>query len=161
MPNLDINEIVGFEVESTAEWRRGKAEQFPNDSRNLKAADELDRLAREIGDLEGSEIHRQIDELHSLLEEVINTSFLEDLSESVSSELRSVGFHTAYDGAKFLKWYRDNFEALLRKHINRGDSGIAAPDLTKQIENNPAVKAAKQQYEEARAKAYAEARKRL
>ena len=31
MSNLSINEIVGYQVESTAEWRRQKAEQFPDD----------------------------------------------------------------------------------------------------------------------------------
>jgi hypothetical protein len=34
-------------------------------------------------------------------------------------------------------------------------------DLNEQVENDPAVKAAKLKYEEARDKAYAEARKRL
>jgi len=46
-----------------------------------------------------------------------------------------------------LEWYRD----LLQEKL----------DLDEQIENDPAVKAAKQAYDEARAKAYAEARKKL
>jgi hypothetical protein len=159
--NLNINEIVGFQVERTAEWRREKAVQFPNDLRNLKATEELERLAGEISDLEGSEIHRQIVELDSLSREV-DASFYEDLNESVSEELRSVGFHGSYDtGAAFLEWYRDNLETLLRKQINSDDSMIAAPDPNEQIENDPIVKATKQRYDEARAKAYAEARKRL
>jgi hypothetical protein len=28
----DLMEIVGYQVESSAEWRRGKAEEFPRDS---------------------------------------------------------------------------------------------------------------------------------
>jgi len=46
MSNLDfdINQIVGSQVESTADWRRRKAEQFPDDSRNLEAAGQLDQL---------------------------------------------------------------------------------------------------------------------
>lgn len=159
--SFSINEIIGFQVESTAEWRRQKAEQFPDDSRNLTAAEELERLAQEISELEGSEIHRRIDELNNLSSEV-DGSFFEDLSETVSAELRSIGFHTSYEnGTEFLEWYRDNFEGLLRDHINSDDSTIAPPDLMEQIENDPAVKAAKQSYDEARAKAYAEARKRL
>jgi hypothetical protein len=52
MPHLSIiNEIIGFNVENTAEWRRQKAQQFPDDERNLKAAEALDRLAQEISQL--------------------------------------------------------------------------------------------------------------
>jgi hypothetical protein len=161
-PHLDINEIIGFQIESTAEWRRLKAKDFPDDMRNLRAAEELDRLAGEISDLEGSELHRRIDELSSLSNEVDGYSFCEDLNESVSEELRSIGFHGGYEtGVAFLEWYRDNLETVLRKHINSDDSTIAAPDLNHQIESDPTVKAAKQQYDQARAKAYAEARKRL
>jgi hypothetical protein len=159
MSNLSIDEIVGYEVQSTAEWRRQKAEQFPDDSRNLEAAEELERLAEEIGRLEGSAIHSRIEQLISLLGEV-EIGF--ELNESVSEELRSIGFHGGYEnGAAFLEWYRDNLEDLLRDHINRDDSTIAPPDLSEQIENDPAVQEAKRHYEEVRAKAYAEARKRL
>jgi hypothetical protein len=164
MSGLSINEIVGFHVESTAEWRRQKAQQFPDDSRNLRAADELERLAGEISALEGTEIHRQIDKLFDLAHQAeADSDLCCDLNESVSAELRSIGFHGSYggSGAAFLEWYRDNLEALLREHINDDDSTVAAPDLKEQIENDPAVKAAKQRYEEARAKAYEKARKLL
>jgi len=164
MSNLSINEIIGYQVQSTAEWRRQKAEQFPDDSRNLKAADELERLSQEINDLEGSEIHRQIDVLNTLAceSDCVLERVNEDLNESVSAELRSIGFHGSYEsGTNFLEWYRDNLEMLLRDHINRDDSTIATPDLDAQIENDPTVKAAKQRYDEARAKAYAQARKLL
>jgi hypothetical protein len=159
--NLDINTIIGFQVESTAEWRRQKADQFPNDQRNLEAAEELERLAAEIDRLEGSEIHQRIDELSSLSGEV-EGGFYEELSESVSAELRNIGFHSSYDsGATFLEWYRENLETLLRDHINSDVSTIEPPDLEDQVEHDPAVKAAKQRYNEALAKAYAEARKLL
>jgi hypothetical protein len=57
--------------------------------------------------------------------------------------------------------YLDEFEEKARRAINEDDNNIESPRLEEQIENDPAVKAAKQTYEEARAKAYAEARKRL
>jgi hypothetical protein len=159
--NLGINEIVGFQVESTAEWRRLKAKQFPDDTRNLEAAEQLDRLAAEITSLDGSEIHRQIDQLYDLAYKTDDFSFSESLNESVSEELRSIGFHGTHTGASFLEWYRRNLEALLREQIDGDDSGIKSPHLDEQIENDPAVRAAKQQYEEARAREYAEARKRI
>jgi hypothetical protein len=99
--------------------------------------------------------------LNNLLIEGDGFSVYERLNEDVSAELRSIGFHGSYSGLEFLEWYRDNFESLLRDHINNDDSSIEAPDLDEQIEDDPAVKAAKQAYEEARAKAYVEARKRL
>jgi hypothetical protein len=43
-----LNQMIGFQVEGTAEWRRQKARQFPDDTRNLKAAEELECLAAEI-----------------------------------------------------------------------------------------------------------------
>ena len=92
----------------------------------------------------------------------INGSFYEDLNAIVSAELRGVGFNNSYEnGNAFLEWYRDNLEVLLRDQINSDDSTIAPPDLEEQIENDPTVMAAKKRLDEARAKAYAEARKRL
>jgi hypothetical protein len=141
--NLDINTIIGFQVESTAEWRRQKADQFPDDRRNLDAAEELERLAADIDRLEGSEIHQRIDELISLSGEV-GGGFHEELTEGISAELRNIGFHGSYDsGAAFLEWYRKNLETLLRDHINSDVSTIEPPDLEEQVEHDPAVKAAK------------------
>ena len=45
-------EDIGYRAESTANWRRSKAAQFPQDTRNLQAAEELERLARQIEALE-------------------------------------------------------------------------------------------------------------
>ena len=50
---------------------------------------------------------------------------------------------------------------LEEKLQDRLDEAIPVPDLNEQVANDPAVKAAKQVYDEALAKAYAEARKRL
>jgi hypothetical protein len=160
-------------MEHTAEWRRGKAEEFSNDSRNMEAAEELERLAKEIGKLEGSEISRRIDQLEAMSSDGdVSYSMVEWLSE----ELRAVGFRTYYkDGAEFLKTYCDRLEEEICEQEGQ--------TLADQVEDNEAVKAAKQvydvaaeaakqaydeavrpakqAYEEARAKAYAEARKRL
>jgi hypothetical protein len=152
MPNLSINDMIGYQVENTADWRREKAKEFPHDARNLKAAKELDQLAAEIQALEGSEIHKQICELSDTLAD----HFAE--IEAVSDELRSIGFHTSYTGAEFLEWYRD---LLIDCHEKALDSSVEAPMLADQVEQAPEVKAAREAYEIARAKAYAEARKKL
>jgi hypothetical protein len=152
MSNLSINDMIGYQVESTADWRREKAKEFPDDARNLEAAKELDQLAAQIQALEGSEIHKQICELSDTLPD----HFIE--IETVSSELRSIGFHTGYTGAEFLEWYRD---LLIECHEKVLDEQVEAPNLAEQVEQVPEVKAAREVYEAARAKAYAEARKKL
>ena len=73
--------------------------------------------------------------------------------------MRSVGFHGGYTTAtEFLEWYRDFLQEELHEQL---DEVIPPADLEEQVENDPAVKAAKQAYDEARARAYAEARKKL
>lgn len=147
---MNIMEIVGVEVENTAEWRREKAEEFPNDNRNLEAAERLDRLVRELDELQKSDLSRRIESLVIMTSGGWEISFGEWLSE----ELRAIGFRSFYkNGAEFLQSVCEWFEEEIRR-----DEGFR---LDQQIENDEAVKAAKRAYEEARAKAYAKARKRL
>jgi hypothetical protein len=117
-------EDIGYRAESTANWRRSKAAQFPQDTRNLQAAEELERLARQIEALEGSEIYRQVDDAEESLVAAAGASGRDDvwtdLDETVAAELRSIGFHGNYDGARFLEWYRD----LLREALQ----GVPVPE---------------------------------
>lgn len=156
-----LNMAIGYQVGSTAEWRRRKAEEFPDDRRNLVAAEELERLAAEIDRIgEADPIHQRIAQLHDSIDALDgrDDAWL-DVSEGVSDELRSVGFHTGFEtGLDLLEWYRGLLEEQLDELL---DKAVPVPDLDEQVENDPAVKAAKQAYDEARAKAYAEARKRL
>jgi hypothetical protein len=159
-----LNEMIGCQVKSTAEWRRVKAEQFPDDHRNLVAAEELEELAAQINRIGESEpIHYQIATLHDRFNAATDSCGNGDawmyISEAVSDELRSIGFHCGYEtGLKLLEWYRDLLQEKLDEIL---DEAVPVPNLNEQIENDPAVKAAKRAYDEARAKAYAEARKRL
>jgi hypothetical protein len=86
-----------------------------------------------------------------------------DLVEWLSEELRAIGFRTCYsNGTEFLENYHDKLQGIIQeRNEDELDDNVAVPDLAAQVENDPAVKAAKQAYDEARAKAYAEARKRL
>ena len=69
-----LNEQIGYNVQGTAEWRRRKAEEFPDDTRNLQAAEELERIANEIETLdEGCPIHKQIEEAEEFLNNTIET----------------------------------------------------------------------------------------
>jgi hypothetical protein len=170
-----LNEMIGYEVQGTAEWRRRKAEEFPDDSRNVDAAEELERLAGEIDSLEGSEIEKQIRAAHDSLAD-LSDSWAE-ISEDVSDELRSIGFHSSYSTAtKFLEWYRDLLDEKLRELKEKADEemeelelkAVPVPELHDQVENDPSVKKAKRAfdkaklaYDEAYSKALAEARKTI
>ena len=157
---VDLEEAIVFQIEGTAQFRRDTAERFPDDFRNETAAKELDQLAGEVRGLQGSELHKSIERLWTLFDKV-DGGFFEDLLETVSIELRCVGFHVQYDGPTFLAWYKDNLERLLRQSINGFDDGVAALNLDEAIENDPEVQAAKRALRQARAKARAEARKYL
>lgn len=154
-----LNVMIGYQVGSTAEWRRRKAEEFPDDFRNMEAAEELERLEAEIDQIGESEtIHLQIAKLHDSINAIDDGDGWLHIDEAVSEELRSIGFHSGYEtGLELLEWYRD----LLQEQLDDLDEATPVPNLDEQIENDPAVKAAKQAYDEARTKAYAEARKRL
>jgi hypothetical protein len=83
---MRLGELI--DVGGTANWRRLKAEEYPNDDRNVEAADLLGRLANNSPNLDGSEVHRRIE-----------TAYFADatpgrFSEVVSEELRNVGFHS-------------------------------------------------------------------
>jgi len=79
---MEIEVLV--DVSETAEWRRRKAEQFPEDERNEKAAALLESLACDLPNA-SSDIQK---ELVRLWEEKENFIVV------VSEKLREVGFLT-------------------------------------------------------------------
>ena len=102
----DLYTLVGYQVEATADWRRRQAEYFPGDDQNTRAVKELERLAAEIEQLEGSSVHEQI----RLATDRLKNEDWFAMSEGVYSELRSVGFDSTYaSGLRFLEWYCDRF----------------------------------------------------
>jgi hypothetical protein len=143
---LGIDEIVGFQVQSVADWRRRKAEQFPGDRRNFAAAAALDRLAAAITKLEGSELHRHIDALINLTHDA---DVYIKLNQAVSAALREFGLHVgAESGAAFLEWYYSELRKLPRY-----------PVLAEQVEDSEAVRTAKRAHKEAYQRAFAGQRK--
>ncbi|NPD67623.1 hypothetical protein HN018_18370 [Lichenicola cladoniae] len=52
-PTASLIETTALELSDKADWRRKKAQQYPDDERNLDAAELLDRLAGEVLALEG------------------------------------------------------------------------------------------------------------
>jgi hypothetical protein len=89
-------------VEATADWRRRQAAYFSNDGRNLRAAEDLERLSTEVGQQEDSSVYEQI----RLATDCLKTEGWFAMSESVYAELRMVGFGATYErGLRSLEWY--------------------------------------------------------
>ncbi len=84
---LGIGELIVLNVEGTAYWRRQTAERFPEDQRNVAAAEVLERLALELHALEGTALHERV---ARLAEDDEDGNFSETLSEL----LRAVGFRS-------------------------------------------------------------------
>ena len=108
----DLYTLIGYQVEATADWRRRQAEYFPHDDQNAKAAKELERLAAEVDQLEGSSVHEQI----RLATDRLKNEDWFVMSKSVYAELRSVGFDSTYEnGLRFLEWYCDRLRGEMRR----------------------------------------------
>jgi hypothetical protein len=48
MTDDEIREALRLDFEQTADWRRSRAPEYPEDSRNLEAAALLDKLAASV-----------------------------------------------------------------------------------------------------------------
>lgn len=81
-----LEELIG--VSGTAEWRRCKAAEYPDDNRNQEAAEILERIANELPALDGSVLHRRIEKI------VEDGNWDAFVSEVISDELRKIGFHS-------------------------------------------------------------------
>jgi hypothetical protein len=79
---IDPRDELKEEFERQAEWRRQKASEYPDDSRNLEAAQLFDKLAATVNDVDLA-VLRAWREL------------FEDLpdSEEYNEMMRQVGFH--------------------------------------------------------------------
>jgi hypothetical protein len=87
----ELREQLRLEFESTAEWRYQKAEQYPNDERNVAAADMLQRLARTV------------DQVRADLMQAYANAFSKNLDSAVETEnalMKAVGFGDSFDTAE-------------------------------------------------------------
>ena len=79
MDNLEVRGWLRQAIENTADWRRRTAEQYPDDNRNIEAAEELERLAGTVDDIPEALLRRvrrgigeQVGQLQSLRDRVRN-----------------------------------------------------------------------------------------
>ena len=86
------HEELKMKFESTAEWRRRKLEESPDDQRNAKAADLLERLAKTVSDVP----QHLLDAYKATFFRVDDMSSVIDLESSL---LRAVGFRITPENA--------------------------------------------------------------
>jgi hypothetical protein len=91
---LPLDELI--DCAGTAYWRRRKALEHPDDMRNLRAVEELEELAVELKDLEGSELHLQLDEMLAESDE----DQLMTRMEIINDLLRRVGFSLSFSSGR-------------------------------------------------------------
>jgi formylglycine-generating enzyme required for sulfatase activity len=105
---VQIVESITYALQSTADWRRNKAQEFPDDERNAETAIFLDQLAQELQDLDRRELQRIADVTNfqgSTDAELIYSS------EAVSAATRDVGFRWfPRNGSEFLATVLRDFE---------------------------------------------------
>ncbi|MET0709475.1 MAG: hypothetical protein ABWY82_21930 [Tardiphaga sp.] len=95
---LSLNELI--DCAGTAYWRRRKALEHPDDMRNLRAAEELEELAADLEELEGSALHVQLDKM---LAESDEDQLLEQM-QIINDLLRRTGFSVSFSsGQKLLQ----------------------------------------------------------
>ncbi|MDQ0317348.1 hypothetical protein [Amorphus orientalis] len=83
-------------LEGTADWRRRKAEEFPDDAaRSLAAADDLELLAKQVS--EGRVDPGLSAAYIKTVEDDENDWRRHDLTRSESENLRQVGFLSSYE----------------------------------------------------------------
>ena len=83
MTDDEIREALRLDFEQTADWRRSKAAEYPEDSRNLEAAALLDKLAASVETVAPT----LLDAYGSLRDDYMD-------SEQHSEMFRRVGFHS-------------------------------------------------------------------
>jgi len=83
MTDDEIREALRLDFEQTADWRRSKAAEYPEDSRNLEAAALLDKLAASVETVAPD----LLDAYGSLRDDYMD-------SEEHSEMFRQIGFHS-------------------------------------------------------------------
>lgn len=85
----DNREMLAEEFKGQAHWRRQKAEEYPNDARNMKAAELLEKLAETVTDCPDELI---FDYLHFGEDEEFDEDKLFKFQEVKSERFRFIGF---------------------------------------------------------------------
>jgi hypothetical protein len=172
----DHLEQLVLQVVSSADWRASKAEQYPDDKRNIKSSQSLTRLAKKLSVLPAD------DERVAAYGEVMDRAVelenpLYDISQAHSRYIGRYGFDYPQDGdpAVFLDELTEEcqgFVAAEEEQITEAESeeryeaakevaGEAAKEAAHEAAKEAAEEAAKEAAEEAYKEAYDETYKEV
>lgn len=91
-------------LEFTADWREEKAKEYPEDRRNVQAANQLKSLAKSVGEIADEQLWERLDQVYA--EGDIK------VSEAQSQFFREIGFYSEYsNGHEFLEALVSELEA--------------------------------------------------
>jgi hypothetical protein len=101
---------IAEELQNNSNWRREKADQYPDDIRNVHAAAIFDQLSDQIGKIKGG--HPFLHKLDAVNEEIsrLKNVELSGLIEDISEYNRDIGFH------RFPEFIADYLKGLIEVH---------------------------------------------
>ena len=92
--------LLALNLECTSDWRRKKAEQYPNDNRNLAATEKLSELASQVRQLKGSPLHLEFDNFHHQLLDKADNDLLSSYCERENHYISRIGFDNFPDSGE-------------------------------------------------------------
>jgi hypothetical protein len=108
----DLSYVDGLSesLSYTAEWRRQKADEFPDDDRNLQAAVLLEELAKQIEPLSRGKLDKRLVSAWNAAEKKDHGG---NLCEEESQLLREVGFHWWGEATDFVEELISRFKRAI------------------------------------------------
>lgn len=102
-----VKDCIGEDLTSTAEWRRLKAEEYPDDERNLEAAERLERLSEEL-----DQVSNEHPSFSSIAKAWEDDGACSSYFERKNDLFRAIGFNSHIDSAKELLDELENMTSM-------------------------------------------------
>jgi hypothetical protein len=170
---MHLEQIID-RVESSADWRAEKAEQYPNDTRNMRSSQALTKLAEKLKSLPAND--ENVAAYEAVMSRLVESDDCDEMIgvfEYESQYIGRYGFDYPQDGdpADFLEALTEYCQELVSKAEEQAaeeegeqayeEAKQIASEEAKQVAHEKAMEAAKvaaeEAAEEAHRKAYAEA----
>jgi hypothetical protein len=154
-------------VESSAEWRAGKAEQYPGDNRNVRSSQALVKLAAKLKALPTND--KNVAAYEAVMDRLTDDDDLFRVSEYETNHIGRYGFDYRQDGdpAGFLselteqcqEWVDETEERIAEEEREQAyqEAKEVADEAAKEAAQEAAKEAAEEVAKEAADKAYKEA----
>jgi hypothetical protein len=157
------------QVESSADWRAGKAEQYPDDNRNVRSSQALEKLAKKLKALPDND--KNVAAYEAVMDCLMDGDDMVSVVEHESHFIGRYGFDYPQDGdpAGFLsalteqhqEWVDEAKERIAEEEREQAyeEAKEVADDAAKEAAHEAAKEAAEEAAKEAAEKAYKEAYK--